>query len=392
MTPRRLTGALAAAALTVTALGACAAPAESSADTVKVGVLTSTSGLLSSYGRQYSDGFAAGLDYATDGTGKVGDITVEVTYHDDAGEPEKATSTATGIIGDGYTILAGTASSGVATQLAPLAEQNQILYIGGPAATDAMTGINDFTFRSGRQTYQDLLAAQSFLGDLEGKKILVLAQDYAFGQDNVAAAEKVFGEEGGADVEPVLVPLDTTDFTPFARQITDAKPDMLFVAWAGDTASNMWQTLDQQKVFDSTKVVTGLAERVGYETFGAAGTKIDFLSHYFAEATDNEPATALAAALAKDDITPDIFHTDGFTAAQMVVRAIAEGGTDPAAMAKALEGWTFTSPKGESTVRASDHALLQPMFQARLVEKDGALVPELVTALTSDDVTPPEAK
>ena len=39
-----------------------------------------------------------------------------------------------------------------------------MLYISGPAATDAVTGINKYTFRAGRQSYQDVLAASSYLG------------------------------------------------------------------------------------------------------------------------------------------------------------------------------------------------------------------------------------
>ena len=37
-------------------------------------------------------------------------------------------------------------------------------------------------------------------------------------------------------------------------------------------------------------------------------------------------------------------------------------------MIDALEGWTFDGPKGETTVRADDHALIQPMYQAKLVQ------------------------
>ena len=50
----------------------------------------------------------------------------------------------------------------------------------------ALTGVNSYTFRSGRQSYQDVLTAKSFIGDPAGKKVLVFAQDTAFGQANVA--------------------------------------------------------------------------------------------------------------------------------------------------------------------------------------------------------------
>ena len=36
----------------------------------------------------------------------------------------------------------------------------KVLFISGPAANDGITGANSYTFRSGRQTYQDILAAK----------------------------------------------------------------------------------------------------------------------------------------------------------------------------------------------------------------------------------------
>lgn len=90
MLPNRhnLLRAAAGCAVLVLGLAACgdSEPADAG-ETVKVGVLTSTSGLLASYGQQFTEGFTAGLDYATDG-GTAGGTTIEVTYHDDATEPE----------------------------------------------------------------------------------------------------------------------------------------------------------------------------------------------------------------------------------------------------------------------------------------------------------------
>ncbi len=60
-------------------------------------------------------------------------------------------------------------------------------------------------------------------------------------------------------------------------------------------------------------------------------------------------------------------------------------------MVKALEGYSFEAPKGEVTVRASDHALLQDMYQARLVRDGDGWKPELVETVPADEVAPPEA-
>src|SRR3954454_22984136 len=210
MTSRRAVLGAVLTAVAVTAAG-CGSPKEAasggsgSSAPLNVGVVYSQSGPLATYGAQYAEGFKAGLAYATDGTGKIGDRAVTVTYADDAGDPVKAVSAAKDLIGKGYQVLAGSTASGVALQVAPLAAQNKVLFVSGPAATDAVTGVNKYTFRSGRQSYQDVLTAKSFIGDPAGKKVLVFAQDTAFGQANDAAVKAVIGG-AGASVTEVLVP------------------------------------------------------------------------------------------------------------------------------------------------------------------------------------------
>ncbi|MFB6776399.1 substrate-binding domain-containing protein [Streptomyces sp. NPDC056352] len=358
--------------------------------TVDVGLVYSRTGLLAAYGKQYRDGFMAGLDYATKGTGKVAGHRIEVTEQDDAGDPGKAVAAAKNLIGKGFKVLAGTTDSGVALQMAPLAAQNKVLYVSGPAATDAVTGINAYTFRSGRQSYQDILTAGAMLGGAKGKKVTVLAQDSTFGQANVAAVKAVLGGQG-AKVGSVLAPPSATDLTPFARQVKAAGPDLVFVAWAGSTAPALWTALDQQGVPSASKVVTGLAGTASYPVFGAAGSKVSFLAHYFPGAGGgNAVEKAMLDSVAKAGGTPDLFTPDGFTAAQMIVHAVEEGSaTDPAAMAKALEGWSFDGVKGKEQIRAEDHALLQPMFVAKLTGKGATAKPELVTTEPMDKVAPP---
>ncbi|MFE7351855.1 substrate-binding domain-containing protein [Streptomyces sp. NPDC057543] len=357
---------------------------------VKVGLVYSRTGLLADYGKQYRDGFMAGLDYATKGTNKVAGHRIEVTEQDDAGDPGKAVAAAKNLIGKGYKVLAGTTDSGVALQMAPLAAQNKVLYISGPAATDAVTGINDYTFRSGRQSYQDILTAGAMLGEAKGKKVTVLAQDSTFGQANVAAVKAVLGAKG-AKVGSVLAPPSATDLTPFARQVKAGGPDLVFVAWAGSTAPALWTALDQQGVLGASKVVTGLAGTASYPVFGNAGSKVSFLAHYFPGAGGgNAVEKSMIDSVTKAGGTPDLFTPDGFTAAQMVVRAVEEGGaTDSAAMVKALEGWSFDGVKGKEQVRAEDHALVQPMFVAKLKGTGPSAVPELVRTEPMDEVAPP---
>jgi len=353
---------------------------------VNVGLVYSKTGFLGGYGAEYADGFAAGLEYATNGTGMVNGHKIVVTERDDAGDPAKAVAAAKDLVGQGYKIIAGATSSGVALQLAPLAAENHILFISGPAAADGITGNNRYTFRSGRQTYQDVATSAAVVGNVRGKKILVLAQDTAFGQANFKAVEAILGTEKGATVSNLYVPLSANDFAPFAQKIKDAKPDLLFVAWAGATGGALWKTLDEQGIFEVTKIVTGLADRASYPSFQPVESKLNFLSYYFYQAPKSKQNDYLIAALKKQNKVPDLFDPDGFVAAQMIVRAIEKSdGTDVDKMIAALDGWSFDAPKGRETVRAQDHAMLQPMYIAKLSGSE----PVLLRTLDPSSVAPP---
>ena len=356
---------------------------------VNVAIITSQTGPLAAYGEAYLAGFDAGLDYATDGTGTVDGRELTISIVDDAGDVDKAVTAAKDVIGQGTQIIAGTVSSGVALALAEQAEQNKVLYISGPAAADAITGINDYTFRSGRQTYQDVATAGTFIGDPDGQKVLVFAQDTAFGQGNLTGVTNVLGAQG-AEVVSVLVPEDATEFTPFAQQIVDAAPDLVFVAWAGATSGAMWESLTQQGVFDAAPIVTGLGDISTYGAYCAASEDISFLNHYFGGATDNAVNTAMVEYLEANGHEPDLFSPDGFVAAQLIVQAIREGGGDSVDdMIASLEGYSFDAPKGTITIRAEDHAVIQPMFQVRLVADGDSFLPELIETVDAETVAPP---
>jgi branched-chain amino acid transport system substrate-binding protein len=392
--PLRRIAAAALVAATITAASAAVATAtpHQNKKTVKVGIVYSRTGLLSAYGAEYVEGLRAGLTYVTNGTNKVNGHPIELTLVDDKTDAATAVSAAKDLIGKGYKIIAGSTSSGVALQVAPLAAQNNVLFISGPAASDAITGLNRNTFRAGRQTVQDVLTAASFLGKNVGRKVLVFAQDSAFGQGNVAAVKAYIGGKGHT-VSQVLVPLSATDFTPFAQQAKQANADLLFVAWAGTTTDAMWRALDQQGVLSSTTVTTGLAERATWRSYGDASTasKIRFLSHYVSTAPKNKVNDWLVKELRRKGHVPDIFTPDGFVTAQMIARAVARAdGDDVGKMISALEGYQFLGPKGIQRIRPQDHAMQQPMFQVQLTfPSGGRAVARVIKAVSPGNVAPP---
>jgi branched-chain amino acid transport system substrate-binding protein len=386
----RFTTALLAVAAFMLLAGTATVAAQStkSAATYDVGIVYSRTGLLAAYGAEYIEGLKYGLRYATKGTNKVNGKEIKLTLVDDKTDPATAVNAAKGLIGQGYKIIAGSVSSGVSLQVAPLAAQNRILFISGPAASDAITGVNKYTFRSGRQTLQDVETVASFLKG-SGRKVVVLDQDSVFGHGNYAAVKALVGSKGHS-VSEVSVPLSATDFTPFAQQVKNQKADLVFVAWAGTTAGAMWNALDQQGVFNGPDVVTGLAERATWSALGNVATKIHFLSHYVYNAPKNKVNDWLRTQLRKRNQVPDLFTPDGFNAALMIVHALQKGNYDVDKMVSSLEGWKFLGPKGFEAIRPQDHALLQPMFRVQLVKgSNGKLQPKVLGTANSFQTAPP---
>jgi branched-chain amino acid transport system substrate-binding protein len=390
--------ALAVVAAAVTSLAAVAATASAqtasgtraSADPIKVGIVYSRTGPLATYGAQYIQGLRYGLAYATQGKMSVNGRKIELTLADDANDASKAVSAAKDLIGKGYKVLAGSVASGIAVQVAPLAAQNKVLFISGPAATDAITGINRYTFRSGRQSYQDVLTASSYLGGGAGKNVVVFAPDSIFGLGNFLAVKAVMEDLGGNKVSRIFVPQSAQDFTPFAQQLKNSGASLAFIAWAGTSATAMWRALEQQDVFSRMKVVTGLDQRSTYPTFGPVASRISFLSHYVSNGPKNKVNDFLVRSMRKRGQVPDLFTPDGFVAGQMIVRALQKGSaTDVDRMISALEGWSFTGPKGQQQVRASDHAMLQPMFQVQLKQANGKWAPVVLKRLRMQYTAPP---
>jgi branched-chain amino acid transport system substrate-binding protein len=378
--------------LVVALLGILAGTAAShpNKSTVKVGIIYSRTGALSGFGQEYIQGFQLGMKYATHGTNKVNGHKIQVTIADDGTDAAKAVAAGKDLIGQGYKILAGSTSSGIALQMAPLADQNNVLFIAGAAASDAITGLNRHTFRAGRQSYQDVLDAAAFIPrKTVGKKVVVFAEDTAFGASNVAAVRAVFGGRGHT-VSSILVPFNASDLTPFAQRLKNAGADLVFVAWAGPNALQMWQTLQQQGIPKSTKIVTGLADRVTYPTLGPVLGGVNLLSHYVSNAPKNKVNKWLVRQMAKRHQVPDLFTPDGFVTAQMIVRAIGKAdGDDVDKMISALEGWQFLAPKGRQRIRPQDHAMIQPMFQVQLVQRKSKWAPKVIKTISPGNVVPP---
>jgi branched-chain amino acid transport system substrate-binding protein len=371
------------AALAIALVSPVSAPANAATE-IKIGVITSTSGPLKSYGDAYIDGLEWGLKYYTNGKNSVDGRKFVITKKDDGANPASATESFKEMVGNGTNIIVGTASSTVAKTLAPLASQNKVLYISGPAKEDAVTSAaNKYVFRSGNTSLQDF-APLAGIKPIKGKKVILFVEENTFGLGNIFAA-KAYLAPKGAIFEEIKVPITTVDFTPFAKRAADAKGAYIFIAWSNaNTAFPMLSSLVQQKVYATARPITGLAGVDSYDFYGTLleGSNAILTNSYFPGVVKGKAATAIAADFAKEGKKQDLFTSTGVNAAQMIIAAVkGNKDLDVEKMITTLESLSFVGLTGLTKVNPLNHTLIQSMFITKLTKVNGKYVPSLVSTL-----------
>jgi branched-chain amino acid transport system substrate-binding protein len=228
------------------------APVFAAGDTIKIGVLSSKSGVFSEWGKQDIRGFILGFEYATGGSNKVLGKKIEIIEEDDASTPQIGVQKAIKLLSeDKVDIMCGVISSGIALGVMEKVKEFKKVYMIGGAAVDQITGsnFNIYTFRAGRSLGQAGVAGtiaydqKDVLGIGNGPiKLAYLAPDFAGGRMGIASLKPGLPKRFTI-VEELYAPLNTTDFTPYLQKIKAAEPALLGIIIAG---ANFQTKLPQQ--------------------------------------------------------------------------------------------------------------------------------------------------
>lgn len=369
---------------------------EAAAETkvVKVGMVTSKTGALQAYGEQTIRGFEMGLEYGTKGTNKVGNTEIQFIVEDSENKPEVAKQKAVKLLEeDKVDIIVGCASSSDALAIVPLAEEYQKVMVVEPAVADAITGANwnKYIFRTGRNSSQDAAAAAAAIGK-KGAKLGIFAPDSAFGHGGADAFKKAAANIGAEIVFEAYPPAEATDFTAEIQKMIAAKPEAVYVIWAG--ANSPWKAFMDQKVQEKgIRLSTGAPDiaalRTMWDNVGMEG----FCVYYNGLPKNEINDWMVNKAKEKYNAVPDLFDAGGFAAAMSIITALekTEGDADAEKLIAAMEGMSFDTPKGKMTFRPEDHQALQVIYSIKLEKQDGAdhPVPVLVREMTPEETAPP---
>jgi branched-chain amino acid transport system substrate-binding protein len=353
MTPsRRAVLGAALGSLTVAA-GGCARPLSpatgggNAKTPLNVGFLGTRTGdrLTVAESSRYDQGLRLGLSWVTNKANKIGVRAIRTLKIDDKGSPDVAAAAAETLVDKGCRILVGGFTDPVALRLAEVAARRKVLFIPAMATSDALTGINRYTFRDGPSQAQLLTAVKAYVRP--GGRLVVLGTRPGKAAEILGAAETV------------VAPASTKDFTAAVKKIKALRADQVYVDWPV-VAPGLWAALPA-----GVEPLTLLGARATWSSYGARGGSLRFVTSYVDTATVNSASLLIKASV--PNRRTDTGHAEGFAAAQMIVRALQFGPLDVEAMAAALEGFGLNGLKTGMTIRPRDHLLLEPLWGGRLV-------------------------
>jgi branched-chain amino acid transport system substrate-binding protein len=233
-------------------------------------------------------------------------------------------------------------------------------------------------FRFDANSDMKMEALTSYIkGDKNVHKVYLLNQDYQFGHQVARAAKEMVAAKR-PDVQIVgeeLHPLaKVKDFSPYVTKIQASGADSIITGnWGSDLQLLVKAAKDANLKADFFTYYAGV---VGTPpALGDAGIdRVKVVSYWNANAVSPAYQPYVEAYKKKYGATSDPYTGAMRMALTYLTNAMTQvKGTDPAKVAKAMEGMKVVGPFGETEMRAADHQLIQPLFVLTFAKAGGAL-------------------
>ena len=235
--------------LAVVASVAVAAPAL--AQTIKIGDVGSKTGVYEGYGRYQTWAVSMAVEEINAKGGVLGKK-LEIISEDDQTAPGPAArKTEKLILQDGVNLVVGPVSSGSALAMIDVVKkygkQYNVIMWNSIACAEFMrtSKFNPYYFNNQPDSRYQANGLTGYILKNMGKRVFIFYVDYAMGQSDARQFKVAMEKQGGDIVGVAGAPLDTKDFTPWFGQIEAAKPEVLFLAFAGEDSLRLMQQMHQ---------------------------------------------------------------------------------------------------------------------------------------------------
>jgi branched-chain amino acid transport system substrate-binding protein len=372
MTKPRFSALVAAGMLAFGALSAAA-------QTVKIGYIDPLSGPFANVGEVGLKQFQFVID-DINARNLAGGPKLEVVPLDNKGTPQESLNQLKVAIDRGIRIVTQGNGSGAALAISDAVgkhnERNpgqSMLYLNYAAIDPDLTNskCNFWHFRFDVNADMKMEALTTFIArDQKIKKVYLIHQNYAFGQQNSRIAKELLARKRpdiqivGDDLHPLG---QVKDFAPYVAKMKAAGADIVIT---GNWGNDMSLLIKAAKDANYTgEFYTYYAGGLGTPTAmgEAAAGKVKQITEWHANITPNK--TEKFANDFEKKYKHDFYYLRINTMMYMLAEAMKKTkSSDPLKVAYGLEGMKFLSDTGEVELRATDHQLINPMYISTIVK------------------------
>lgn len=361
-------------------LSAAMAPA-AHAETLKIGILTTTSGPPAVLGEHARDGALL----AAEQLGMVGGMETEIIVVDAEGKPDVAAQKARELVErDGVHFVIGPIFSNVMGAIAgPVTESAFLLSPNAGPSVFAGENCHPNLFGVAYQNDQMPTVLAKHMNDTGVADAFILAPNYQAGKDSLNGFKSVFE---GAVTSELYVPLGQLDYQAELAQIAALQPSAVYAFLPGGMGVNFVKQYDQAGL-KSIPLMTAFT--VDETTLPAEqDAAVGMLSGTNWSPSLDVPASKefVAAFEAKYDYVPALYAAGGYDSMMLIDSAVKKVGnaTDMDALRAALEEADFASVRGEFSF-SSNHFPVQNFYLAEAVKReDGKYATQIVETVYED--------
>ena len=345
---------------------------------VKIGLVSSKSGVFAEQGEEVMRAIKFGIDEAN-AKGGVDGRKVEYQEADDEGTPDAGRRVAEKMARDGNNLLIGAIPSSISLAIAQNLDRWDAAYFAVASKSDKLTGdtCKPRSFRTNHADFMDIAMINQWAKNLPGKTYAVLAADYVWGRDSGESFKKAAEAMGKSVRLSLYVPMGTKDFSPYIAQLKAANVDAVWVAETGRDAIAFVKQAEEFGLIPKTKLIghslilNFMINGTGKALDGTVGT-----TGYTPDIDNPRNKAFVSAWKAKFNRLPTDNEGQAYNGIQVVFEGVKLAkSVKPEDVSKALKGAQIDSIYGSVTMRAADNQLLLPNYVGRAKTVDGLLRP-----------------
>lgn len=355
-------------------------------DSLRIGVVLSYSGPFARLGQEITRGMELYLDKVGY---QAGGRRIQLLKEDEEADPAVAVRKVRKLVEqDRVNLLAGIILSSSAYAVRDYVHERQIPLIIANAQANGITRErrSPYIFRTSISAWQQHYPMGPWVARNVGKKVFLLALDYAFGKEATAAFKEGFQQSGGEVIGELYTPLGTTDYSAIISRIASARPEAVHAVLSGSDAVIFLRQFTQFGLNRTTQLaVSGeVTDENVLEAIGDAALGAKSANHWVYTLNNSANREFIKAYRKKYNATPNHFAVRGYDAMQFTVDAInaAEGDVDNRRrFLRAFESAKIISPRGFVQMDPETNNAIQHVYAREVARVEGILANRLLADL-----------